>query len=306
MRRTWEWVFLGILLPYRCVGCDRRFLNFFSAEASQFLLETDPPNIRPEHVKSAPNAEVPSPAEPPFRSEPAVNGPQFPASQEALETISALEEGIDTTRGGRFRVNGIRSLPKPSQRRSDGRQKSDPRVIGLQVRIGDPKWLTGTLRDASEGGIGVSVATPLAVGLTIAARGEFGESRNEQVSFVTVKWCSETMDGDFHAGLEFEDRPSRAGNDSQRLLAKTHEEFDYYEILQLSPNAEPDTIERVYRLLARRYHPHQPDTGSLEMFLKLYEAHRVLSDPEQRAEYDTRRRETKSFPGKVADRIRIR
>ena len=204
-----------------------------------------------------------------------------------------LEEGIDKTRYGRGRVKGIRALTRPSQRRSDLRQKSDAQIIGLQVRIGDPKWLTSTLRDASEGGIGISVATPLTVGLTIAARGQFGESRSERVSFVTVKWCSETMDGNFHAGLEFEDRSSEANNDPQRLLGKTHDEFDYYEILQLSPNAESDTIERVYRLLARRYHPHQPDTGNLEMFLKLYEAHRVLSDPEQRVEYDTRRRETK-------------
>lgn len=113
------------------------------------------------------------------------------------------------------------------------------------------------------------------------------------------------MDGNFHAGLEFEDRSSRAGNDAQCLLGKAREEFDYYETLQLSPNAEAYTIERVYRLLAQRCHPHQPDTGDLEMCLKLHEAHQVLSDPEQRAEYDTRRREMKSFPGKVADRMRI-
>ena len=25
-RRTWERLFLGILLPYRCVGCNHRFL----------------------------------------------------------------------------------------------------------------------------------------------------------------------------------------------------------------------------------------------------------------------------------------
>jgi hypothetical protein len=26
VRRSWEWLYLGILLPYRCVGCNRRFL----------------------------------------------------------------------------------------------------------------------------------------------------------------------------------------------------------------------------------------------------------------------------------------
>jgi curved DNA-binding protein CbpA len=30
---------------------------------------------------------------------------------------------------------------------------------------------------------------------------------------------------------------------------------DYYEILQISPTAEPETVHRVYRLLAQRCHP---------------------------------------------------
>ena len=31
--------------------------------------------------------------------------------------------------------------------------------------------------------------------------------------------------------------------------------FDYYEILQVSSNADRETIDRVYRLLAKRYTP---------------------------------------------------
>jgi hypothetical protein len=167
--------------------------------------------------------------------------------------------------------------------------------------MGDPEWLASSLLDDSAGGIGVSVATPLTVGLTIAARGKFGESRSERVTFVTVKWCAEAMNGNFQAGLEFRDRHLLVDSDSQGLPGKTNEEFNYYELLQLSPNAQPDVIERVYRLLAQRCHPHQPETGNLEMFMKLYEAHRVLSDPELRAEYDARRREIT----KVSDRMRI-
>ena len=30
---------------------------------------------------------------------------------------------------------------------------------------------------------------------------------------------------------------------------------DYYEALQISSNAEPETIHRVYRMLAQRFHP---------------------------------------------------
>ena len=63
--------------------------------------------------------------------------------------------------------------------------------------------------------------------------------------------------------------------------------------------------ERVYRLLAERYHPHKRDTDNLEIFLRLHEAHMVLSDPELRAEYDIRHRGSKSFPGKVPERMKM-
>ena len=61
---------------------------------------------------------------------------------------------------------------------------------------------------------------------------------------------------------------------------------DYYETLQISPNADPETIHRVYRIMAARFHPDNPTTGSLERFLQLREAYQTLSDPSMRAEYD--------------------
>ena len=41
---------------------------------------------------------------------------------------------------------------------------------------------------------------------------------------------------------------------------------DYYELLQISPKAEPDTIHRVFRLLAQRFHPDNQETGSEAAF----------------------------------------
>ena len=38
----------------------------------------------------------------------------------------------------------------------------------------------------------------------------------------------------------------------------------YYEDLQVSSNADIETIERVYRLLAKRYHPDNNGTGNAE------------------------------------------
>ena len=61
---------------------------------------------------------------------------------------------------------------------------------------------------------------------------------------------------------------------------------DYYELLQISPNAEPETVHRVFRMLAMRFHPDNPETGDNQRFLTLNRAYEVLSDPDQRREYD--------------------
>lgn len=66
----------------------------------------------------------------------------------------------------------------------------------------------------------------------------------------------------------------------------TTEFNDFYEVLQISPNALPETIQRVYKLLAQHYHPDNKDSGNVEMFNLVLEAYRVLSDPVRRAGYD--------------------
>jgi curved DNA-binding protein len=72
---------------------------------------------------------------------------------------------------------------------------------------------------------------------------------------------------------------------------------DYYEFLQISPNAEPDTIHRVYRFMAARLHPDNPTTGDTEKFFLLRQAYDVLSDRERRAEYDATRKNGASPSG---------
>ncbi len=64
------------------------------------------------------------------------------------------------------------------------------------------------------------------------------------------------------------------------------EAIDYYEVLQISPNAEPETIQRVYRLLAQRYHPDNQETGNANYFRVVREAYSVLSNPDARVKYD--------------------
>lgn len=61
---------------------------------------------------------------------------------------------------------------------------------------------------------------------------------------------------------------------------------DHYETLQLSPNASHDLVERVYRILAKRYHPDNQTTGDIERFSEVQSAYQTLSDPERRTQYD--------------------
>jgi curved DNA-binding protein CbpA len=61
---------------------------------------------------------------------------------------------------------------------------------------------------------------------------------------------------------------------------------NYYEILQLSPNAEQLVITKVYRLLAAFYHPDNKQTGNEEKFKRVLKAYEVLSDPAKRSRYN--------------------
>jgi curved DNA-binding protein len=61
---------------------------------------------------------------------------------------------------------------------------------------------------------------------------------------------------------------------------------DYYEDLQISPHADTETIERVFRMLAKRYHPDNAGSGDVERFDRITKAYHVLADPVRRAAYD--------------------
>ena len=71
---------------------------------------------------------------------------------------------------------------------------------------------------------------------------------------------------------------------------------NYYELLQISPSAQPETIHRVYRFLASRFHPDNGETGNVEKFFLLTQAYEVLSDPQRRAAYDISLQESSSEP----------
>ncbi len=63
---------------------------------------------------------------------------------------------------------------------------------------------------------------------------------------------------------------------------------DYYEVLGVARDADPETIKKAYRKLAKKYHPdmNPGDKNAEAKFKEASEAYAVLSDPEKRSKYD--------------------
>ena len=82
-------------------------------------------------------------------------------------------------------------------------------------------------------------------------------------------------------------------------------QVNYYEVMQVSVNADPDTIHRIFRILAQRFHPDNLATGDPDQFRRLSEAYEVLSDPARRAQYDVHHSEQRRERSKlIAEMVR--
>ncbi|KAJ1497966.1 hypothetical protein HMI55_006035 [Coelomomyces lativittatus] len=79
--------------------------------------------------------------------------------------------------------------------------------------------------------------------------------------------------------------PSTSSNEKSFHSSKNTE---YYDLLNVSPNATQEEIRKSYYALAIRYHPDKcPDDPNAEaLFKKISEAYQILSDPKLRKNYD--------------------
>jgi len=82
---------------------------------------------------------------------------------------------------------------------------------------------------------------------------------------------------------------------------------NYYQILDVSCDADPETLKRAYRRMAKKVHPdhRQGDLQAEERFKELQEAYAVLSDPAKRDRYDVvylRHRANRARRGTAAGR----
>jgi len=85
--------------------------------------------------------------------------------------------------------------------------------------------------------------------------------------------------------------------DDKQILSGRDRPKTYYDVLDLDRDATPDEIREAYHALARQYHPDVvgQDPQAQARFALIGEAHRVLSDPQRRYQYD-RTLPAKTYP----------
>lgn len=68
--------------------------------------------------------------------------------------------------------------------------------------------------------------------------------------------------------------------------------IDYYKILQVDPDADPEVIEATYRRLSLKYHPDKnPSPDATRRMKDINNAHDILGDPVKRAVFNRERAE---------------
>ncbi|MBI5282469.1 MAG: DnaJ domain-containing protein [Candidatus Solibacter usitatus] len=111
--------------------------------------------------------------------------------------------------------------------------------------------------------------------------------------------CMRTDAGSYRLRLEYDREGEPAESPNAAALQDDEPVHDLYEVLQVNPRANADTIHRVYRMLAQRYHPDNRETGSEEVFKRITEAYNVLGDPARRAAYDIHHRDAQLSRWKI-------
>lgn len=80
----------------------------------------------------------------------------------------------------------------------------------------------------------------------------------------------------------------RERNGSEERLSRMQSEQDYYELLDIAPDASAEQIREAYRKLAFQYHPDKNPAGqeAIRKMQEINEAYATLIDPIKRREYD--------------------
>ena len=193
--------------------------------------------------------------------------------------------------------------------KSMNERRRRPRTLRLgarDVRItfdqgGVLSTAAGRLTDLHEEGCGFEIPVQLAQGQKIMLSGDLANRGGQMQVRGTVSWVMATGARGWKVGIQFELPINLKASAAARPEGVVTDQPDYYEVLQLSPNADFDTVQRVYRLLAQRYHPDNQTSGNADTFRRVLESYQVLSDPQRRAAYDVSYHESRKRKWKIFD-----
>jgi hypothetical protein len=163
--------------------------------------------------------------------------------------------------------------PRPDLRNEARKEADNPVELTWKEDSGEKRFESCRAINLSD--IGVAVECPEA--LPLLAHVIVRAPTFEVAALAQVKHCTWGRTA-YVLGLHFVAKTSTIANDPMAP--------DHYEILRLSADADNETIERVYRTLIKRFHPDNEKTGDAEIFLRIAEAHRILTDPRNRQRYD--------------------
>jgi DnaJ-domain-containing protein 1 len=171
-------------------------------------------------------------------------------------------------------------MSEVSERRRKARLKPvrNPHEVTLLNVPGSAGEIQAKILDMNEIGLGVETDCVLELNAIIIVKGQLGQDGVTSKARARVVRC-DAIPGGYRTGLALETGPGQNGKAGEAVP-------DHYEVLQISPNADPDMIHRVYRLLAQRYHPDNTTSGDEKAFRAITDAYETLSDPEKRAAYD--------------------
>ena len=132
--------------------------------------------------------------------------------------------------------------------------------------------------------LSIQLAAALGQNLLVSIAGEIETASGRQSLFgkYRVSSCKIAGIGKYQAELS----PEPVADDPAQPSNAADDEPDYYQVLQVSRQADTDTIRRVFHILAQRYHPDNRETGNQEKFRQVVDAHAILCDPEKRAAHD--------------------
>ena len=140
--------------------------------------------------------------------------------------------------------------------------------------------------------MGYSIAIAVVVGIfifltrdTILRRktdydkGDYESKKDKDFEKYHSDWLDDT--------LGFHPNTKKLNTEEFRKAAEESSLPNYYDILDVNPDAKPDEIRKKFRILAKKWHPDKKlDDDAEKKMAEINEAYEVLSDKERRKSYD--------------------